>query len=278
MPFGRVAILGLGVMGGSLARALSALDDGPAVVGWSPDEEEREGAVAAGAVIAAPSARADVFADADLVVLAAPLRVSCGFMRDVAKQAPPSATISDVVSLKVPLTEAARAAGLVERWVGSHPMAGREASGFEASTADLFVDTRVWTVADDRARERIDAVHRLWAAVGAKPEHVDAREHDRVMALVSHLPQLTSNALAGVLADSGIAPSQLGPGGRDMTRLSESSSAMWRDLLEHAPPDLARSLRALAESSERLADLLESGDVDSIAATMSQTARWRRTP
>ncbi len=278
MPFDRVAILGLGVMGGSLARALSALDDGPAVVGWSPDEEEREAALAAGAVIAAPSVRADVFADADLVVLATPLRVSCGFMQEIAEQAVTTATISDVVSLKAPLAEAARTAGLVERWVGSHPMAGREASGFAASTADLFVDTRVWTVADDSARARIDDVHRLWEAVGAKPEHVDAREHDRVMALVSHLPQLTSNALAGVLADSGIAPSQLGPGARDMTRLGESSSAMWRDLLEHAPPELARGLRALAESSERLADLLESGDVDSIAATMSRTARWRRTP
>ena len=278
MPFGRVAILGLGLMGGSLARALSALDDGTAVVGWSPDEEEREAAVAAGAVIAAPSARADVFADADLVVLAAPLRVSCGFMREVAEQAPPAATISDVVSLKVPLAEAARAAGLVERWVGSHPMTGREASGFAASRADLFVDTRVWTVADDRARERIDEVHRLWEAVRSKPEHVDAREHDRVMALVSHLPQLISNALAGVLADSGIAPNQLGPGGRDMTRLGGSSSAMWRDLFEHSPPELARGLRALAESSERLAHLLESGDVDSIVATMSRTARWSRTP
>ena len=278
MPFGRIAIVGLGVMGGSLARALSAIDDGPAVVGWSPNEEEREAAVSAGAVIAAPSARADVLSDADLVVLAAPLRVSCDFMREVAGEAPPTATISDVVSLKVPLTEAARAAGLVERWVGSHPMAGREASGFEASTADLFVDATVWTVADERARARIGDVHRLWEAVGAKPEHVDAREHDRMMAFVSHLPQLTANALADVLADSGIVPSQLGPGGRDMTRLGQSSPAMWRDLLAHAPPELALGLRALGEASERLADLLESGDVDSIAATMNRTARWRRTP
>ena len=278
MPFGHIAILGLGVMGGSLARALSALDDGPDVVGWSPDEGEREAAVAAGAVVAAPSARADVFADADLVVLAAPLRVSCGFMLEVAEQAPPAATVSDVVSLKVPLWEAAQGAGLVERWVGSHPMTGREASGFAASTADLFVDTKVWTVADDRARERIEDVHRLWEALGAKPEHVDARVHDRLMALLSHLPQLTSNALADVLTDSGIASNQLGPGGRDMTRLCESSSAMWRDLLEHAPPELARGLRALAESCERLADLLDSGDVDSIVAQMSRTAQWRRTP
>ncbi len=98
------------------------------------------------------------------------------------------------------------------------------------------------------------------------------------MALLSHLPQLTSNALADVLTDSGIASNQLGPGGRDMTRLCESSSAMWRDLLEHAPPELARGLRALAESCERLADLLDSGDVDSIVAQMSRTAQWRRTP
>ena len=156
-------------------------------------------------------------------------------------------------------------------------MAGREASGFAASSADLFHDARVWTVAHDGARERVDGVHRLWEAVGARPPvRVGADEHDRLMALVSHLPQLTSNALVGVLVASGIEPTQLGPGGRAMTRLSASSPAMWRDLLGHARPELAEGLRALAESSERFADLLESGDVDTLATMMSRTAVWRR--
>ncbi len=275
-PFGRVAILGMGLMGGSLARALSDLDDGPEVVGWCSDDEEREAALAVSAVIAAPATRAEAVSCADFVVMAAPLRVSCGWMAPVAHEAPPTATISDVVSLKLPLFEAARAAGLAERWVGSHPMAGGEASGFAASSADLFHDARVWTVAHEGARDRVDGVHRLWEAVGGRPVQVDANEHDQLMALVSHLPQLTSNVLVDVLVASGIEPDQLGPGGRAMTRLGASSPTMWRDLLEHARPELARGLRALAKSSERVAELIEAGDMDALASMMSRTTEWRR--
>jgi prephenate dehydrogenase len=275
-PFASVAILGLGVMGGSLARSLASLPDRPRVSGWAPEREEREAALRAGVVDAAPASWPEALEDAELVVLAAPLRASCALLGEIARAAPPGSTLSDVASLKAPLVRAASAAGVERRWVGSHPMAGSDASGFGASSATLYRGARVWTVASPAAEERVGRVHALWRSVGARPERIDAEEHDRLMSVASHLPQLTANALAKVMIDAGLRPEQLGPGGLDTTRLAGSSADLWKDLLEHASPELIRGLRGLASAADGLASMLEKGDVEGVARTMRETRTWRR--
>jgi prephenate dehydrogenase len=275
-PFAAVAVLGLGVMGGSLARGLSALERRPRVVAWSPQLEEREAAVGAGVVDDAPSEWRDAVAEADLVVLAAPLRASCELLGAVAAAAPATATLSDVASLKAPLARAAEAAGVTSRWVGCHPMAGSEASGFGASKSDLYRGARVWTVAGAGATGRVPAVQALWRSLGARPAEIDAEEHDRLMARVSHLPQLAANALATVLMEAGIRPDQLGPGGRDSTRLAGSSADLWKDLLEHASPELVKGLRELSSTADRVADVLERKDMETLAEMMRATRDWRQ--
>jgi prephenate dehydrogenase len=274
-PFARVAILGLGVMGGSLARALMELADRPRIAGWSPGGGERQEALSARAVDEAPDTWEQAVRGADLVVLAAPLAASCAMLARVAGAAPGDATLSDVSSLKAPLARAAAAAGVSARWVGCHPMAGSEASGFSASQPGLYRDARVWTVAAPEANARVARVHALWRSLGARPAEIDAESHDRLMALASHLPQLASNALATVLRDAGVSPDQLGPGGRDTTRLAGSSADLWKDLLGYASPDLARGLRDLAAQADRLADLLDRRDVEAVAEIMRSTRTWR---
>jgi prephenate dehydrogenase len=274
-PFERVAVLGLGVMGGSLARALSALGSRPRVTGWSPSEAERRAAVEAGVLAAAPRAWSDAVAEVDLVVLAAPLRACCDLVPQVAAAAPSTATRSDLASLKTPLARAAAEAGVADRWVGCHPMAGSEQSGFGASHQDLYAGARVWTVASAEASSRVRRVHALWQAVGARPQAIGAATHDSLMARASHLPQLASNALATVLAAAGLVPEDLGPGGRDATRLAASGPGLWRDLFEHASPELAQGLHALAAAAERIADLLDEGDLDALEELMRATRAWR---
>lgn len=261
-------------MGGSLVRALSALDDAPEVVGWSPAPEERAAALEAGAVSAAPEDWREAASCADLVVVAAPLGASCDLVAKLAAETSSGTLLSDVASLKAPVARAAETAGVEDRWVGSHPMAGSEASGFGASRADLYSGARVWTVAHPAAAFRLPRMHSLWSALGARPEAIDAAEHDHLMALVSHLPQLASNVLADVLADRHVSPDRLGPGGADMTRLAASSPGLWRDILEHASPDLVRGLRELARTSTRVADLLEHRQLDGIEELMNATRRW----
>lgn len=275
-PLGRVAVLGLGLIGGSLARAITGLDLAERVTGWSPQSTERDAALTSGALAFAASDWRHAVSDAHLVLIAAPLRATCRLLADLNGVMSDDATVSDVAGLKVPVAEAASEAGLASMWVGSHPMAGGERSGFWASRADLFENARVWTVALEAPPERVALVERLWSAIGATPQAIGAEEHDRLMALVSHLPQLLANALADVQEQQGIRAAQLGPGGEDMTRLAESNPEVWIELLEHAGPTLPGGLRGVARSADRLADLLEAGDLESVARVMSRTRAWKQ--
>lgn len=275
-PFATVAILGLGAMGGSLARALNRLEPAPTVVGWSPVDEERAAAIAAGAIGSAPPDWHAAVDAADLVVVAAPLRASCELVGRLAEATSPSTTITDVASLKAPLAAAVTDAGAQDRWVGSHPMTGSEESGFAASRAELYEGARVWTVAHAAAEARVAPMHAFWTSLGARPKAIEAQEHDRMMALASHLPQLVANALAEVLERHDVPRDRLGPGGTDMTRLAASSPEMWREIFEHASPELVAGLRALADGAGEIADLLESGNLDGIERLMTATSAWSR--
>jgi prephenate dehydrogenase len=276
-PFAKVAILGLGAMGGSLAKALSALGaGGPSVVGWSPGKEERAAALGAGAVDASPEHWEQAVEGADLVVVAAPLGATCAILSELASATATGTTLTDVASLKAPVQEAVSTAGALGRWVGSHPMTGSEESGFAASRPDLYRGSRVWTVATPEAAGRQPAVEAFWRSLGGMPEAIEAAEHDRLMALASHLPQLVANALANVLAEGGVPHDLLGPGGADMTRLAASGPSMWRDILEHASPELVAGLRRLAATSEELAGRVERGDLGTIESLMKTTREWSR--
>ncbi|MDX1495621.1 MAG: prephenate dehydrogenase/arogenate dehydrogenase family protein, partial [Longimicrobiales bacterium] len=145
-PLGRVAVLGLGLMGGSLARGVSMLGLARRVTGWSPRSTERDAALTAGAVTLAAADWSEAVSDADLVVLAVPLGPAVELVQEVRDAIPASATLTDVVSLKAPVEAAVRRSGLEDQWVGSHPMVGGEASGFWASRSDLYQGATVWVV------------------------------------------------------------------------------------------------------------------------------------
>ena len=188
----------------------------------------------------------------------------------------PGTVLTDMVSLKGPLQDRAEELGLQEAYVGSHPMAGGEGRGFEASRSDLFRGARIWTVpggAPPELRRDIDA---LWKGLGAHPSPVEAEAHDRLMAWVSHLPQLTANALALALEREGLGRRDLGPGGRDMTRLAGSAPEMWEDLFRWAPPDTPAALEGLQKALAELKALLESGRADQVAARMARTRTWTK--
>lgn len=276
--FSRVCVLGLGVMGGSLAKALSNLDRPPRRTGWSPEAREGAQALRDGAVDRVAATPEEGVADADLVVLSTPLAACAELVPRVVGAMPPGALLTDVAGLKMPLHVAVARAGALERWVGSHPMCGSADSGYGASRSDLYRGASVWMVVPTEARAAAPSVAAFWEAVGAHPEIIDVARHDALMALTSHLPQLTANALASVMEEAGVASAALGPGGRDMTRLSASSPGMWRDLLACADPALAEALRLLATRSRELADLVEARDADALAAWMEKNRTWRRTP
>jgi prephenate dehydrogenase len=244
----RVAIVGLGLVGGSLARALTRA--GHRVLGVDRPGPCRK-ARAARAIVRAVSLE-QAARDADLLVLAAPPASNLRLLRRLAKSAPPSLVITDVGSVKRPIVrEAARLR--LRQFVGGHPMTGRERSGFDASSGGLFRD-RPWILTPSRSRKAQRAVRLLVAATGARATSLDPAAHDRAVAFVSHLPQLVAWALLNTAKGDPTARRHLGlagPGFRDMTRLAASPRGLWREILDANRPEVAKALRAFARALSR---------------------------
>jgi prephenate dehydrogenase len=273
---GTVAVVGLGLMGGSVARALKALPEPPGVLGVDPDPVQGSLALEAGAVDRFDPEGIGFLGEADLVVYAAPLGETLRLFREHRGLWAEDALLTDVVSLKEPLLDLAAQEGFGDRFVGAHPLCGGEGSGFGASRGDLFREARVFLCrGEGTSADAASHVEGFWHSLGARTEWIDAREHDRRMAWVSHLPQLVANALAGALDAAGWSPADLGPGGRDMIRLAGSSPDIWKDLLTTSAPLTGAGLTSVSRALNVLADLLARRDMDRIAEFMERTREWR---
>jgi prephenate dehydrogenase len=239
----RVAIVGLGLIGGSLARALTLA--GYRVVGVDKEKVRRR-VRARGAVAKTVATPEQAAALADILVLAAPPHKNLALLRRLADVASPRLVITDVGSVKGPICREAARLGL-ESFVGGHPVAGNEGRGFAASSAHLFRG-RPWALVPmpggARALARVRALVR---AVGGRPLVVSPQGHDRALAFLSHLPQVVAYALRAAAGRDPVAARHLhlaGPGFGDMTRLARSPRRLWREILEENEPEVARALRA----------------------------------
>ncbi len=269
-----VAIVGLGCIGGSLARALIA--QGIEVRGWSTSGSDRQRAAAAGVSVAEGDAPlAALCLGATSVVLAVPFPHLAGVARALLAVAPPQVRIFHVGGL-----QQRAALGMEEiawaRIIGTHPLAGSHDTGFEASRADLFVGSTVCIEARADLRGRRTAEW-LWRTAGAqRVDYQAAEEHDRLMAWVSHLPQLTATALAYTLAAAGIDPAETGSGARDTTRLAATPLGAWPALLRGAPAEIDVALSRLERTLSDLRAVLSAEDDDRLATVWERAAAWRR--
>ncbi len=262
----RVAFLGFGLIGGSIARAVRARaggDDGPSgswrIVAWTPGGAGPRAGVAAGVVDVAATTPEAALDGAELVVLAAPVPDCLAMLDDLAgpwrSALGSDAVVTDVASSKRALVLRATALGL--RFVGGHPMAGREASGFEASASDLLVE-RPWVLVPTTDAPAMQRVERLVLATGAHPVHLAATAHDAAVAGISHLPLVTSVALveavaggtAGPHADWPVAADLAATGWRDATRLARGDVAMGTGIIVTNADAIATRLRATIDALE----------------------------
>ena len=267
-----VAIVGLGVIGGSAALRLQGR--GTRVRAFAASEADA--ALASAARIEVAPTLEDAVRDVGLVLVAVPLDAMSNVLRAVVAAAAPTATIFHAASLQ------RRAAlgtmpEIESRVVGTHPMAGSHRTGFAAATADLFHGATVYVEQRATARQREDA-ELFWSMAGAaRIEYSDAESHDRAMAWISHLPQLAATALAVTMAKHAPLSSSWspGPGARDTTRLAMSGLEMWRPILQRAPESTLEALRAIEDTVSSLRQALERADWSLIDETWTRARDWR---
>ncbi|PJI94631.1 prephenate dehydrogenase/arogenate dehydrogenase family protein [Luteimicrobium subarcticum] len=264
-----VGVVGLGLIGGSLARTLVA--GGVPVVATDPDPATRAAASAAGITVADDVAGVCAAAQR-AVVLACPLVALDDVLARVAAAGiAPGCVLTDVGSVKTAVHARVAAAGLADRFVGAHPMAGTEHSGFAASSADLLPGAR-WAVTPGDAPA--DAVRAVLALVLGPLDAggvyvVEPDVHDRAVALVSHVPHVTATVLLSTVADAeaaGLAVGLAAGSFRDGTRVARTDPLRTRAMVAGNAAAVAPVLRALAAEVAALADGLDAGDDAAVTA------------
>jgi prephenate dehydrogenase len=279
--FRRVAVVGVGLIGGSLAAALRRAGVAAAITGFDRDTQALERATSLGVIDAAAGSVTEAVRGADLVVVAVPVRAIGGVLHDVALAMEPAAVVTDVGSTKIDVVATARheLRERFARFVPGHPIAGRETSGVEAASAELFKGARVvLTPAPETAADALEAVRAAWEAAGGRVATLAAQEHDRIFAAVSHLPHLLSFALVSEIAERPNAAELLGfaaGGFRDFTRIAASSPEMWRDVVLQNREALLAELDRYQARLAVFRELIERGDGPGLQRLMSEARSAR---
>jgi prephenate dehydrogenase len=258
----RIAVLGVGLVGGSIGLAAKENVEDAEVVGFGRDPERVARAVELGALDRAAGSLEEAVTGADLCFTCAPVGALPELVAGVLAAAGPDTLVTDVGSTKGDLLE-----GVDDpRFVGGHPIAGAETAGVEHARADLFQGA-VWylTPLPHSSGLLYERLHRFVVDVGALPVAVDADTHDRLVAVFSHLPHVLANVLASQaaerLSEHGDALRQVGPSFRDMTRVAGANTAMWSDIYRSNRMAIVEEIRRFRAELEEVEQRLESGEI-----------------
>jgi prephenate dehydrogenase len=275
----RVAIVGVGLIGGSLALAGKRAGAFAHVVGAGRSQANLDLALRTGIIDEAHTDVARAVRGADLVVLAAPADACVELLTAVAAAAGPACVLTDVASVKAPICSEAVRLGVGSRFVGAHPIAGGTATGAAAADASLFVGRTVVVTPGVAERAPRDTVARMWRAVGAEVLDLDADAHDGVVAVSSHLPQLLASSLCALVGGDqrqALFLRLCGAGFRDTTRIAAGDAAMWTAIARENRRHLLDAVDRFAELWARVRDALARGDDAEVRALIEEGAAMRR--
>lgn len=282
MTIRNVAIIGLGLLGGSIGLAVRELATDLVTTGYDRDADVRSAAERRGLVGAVCENAAEAVANADLVILCVPVGAMEAAAGELSGHLKPGAIISDVGSSKESVAKALGAALPGHTIIPAHPVAGTEQSGPEAGFSALF--TNRWCILTPLADADEDAVAALsdfWARLGAKVEIMDAEHHDLVLAVTSHIPHLIAFTIVGTASDleevtrSEVIKYSAG-GFRDFTRIAASDPVMWRDVFLNNKGAVLEMLGRFTEDLTAMQRAIRSGDGEALHELFSRTRAIRR--
>jgi cyclohexadieny/prephenate dehydrogenase len=281
--FPRVAIIGLGLIGSSIARGTMALGLAGELVATDGSADVRQRAKELGLAHRIAETNADAVKDADLVIACVPVGACGPVAQDIASHLKAGAIVSDVGSVKTAVLKD-MAAHLPETidFVPAHPVAGTEHSGPDAGFAELFVNR--WCILTPAANASAEGVERLkafWQALGANVETMTAEHHDLVLAITSHLPHLIAYTIVGTAEElEGVTESEVlkfsAGGFRDFTRIAASDPTMWRDVFLNNKEAVLEMLGEFQEDLSKLTRAIRRGDGEALFEHFSRTRAIRR--
>ncbi|WP_354682908.1 prephenate dehydrogenase/arogenate dehydrogenase family protein [Cupriavidus necator] len=280
LHFSRVVIVGVGLIGGSLALALKRAGVAGTVVGVGRSPASLQKALDLG-VIDEAATLADAARGASMIVLCAPVAQNFALLHALEPHLEPGTIVTDAGSTKSDVIMAAKTAlgDKAAQFVPAHPIAGRELNGVEAALADLYVGKKtVLCPLQENARADVAAVRAMWESAGAQCHVMSAVQHDAVFAAVSHLPHVLSFALVAQVANAEDAPLKLdfaGGGFRDFTRIAASSPEMWRDICVANREALLRELNTYQSVLAHLKAQIEKGDGDALERLFTRASKTR---
>ncbi|HML80024.1 prephenate dehydrogenase [Geobacter sulfurreducens] len=266
----RLAVIGVGLIGGSLARALRAAGAVGEIIGIDRDRANLRQAAELGVVDRAAATVAEGVAGADMVFLSVPVRAMAGVVREIAPHLAAGCIVTDGGSVKAEVVAACEPlmpAGTC--FVGGHPIAGTEHSGVGASFATLYQGKRcILTPAATTDRGALATVARMWEAAGSEVVLMDPEKHDRVVAAISHLPHMVAYALVNAVEgydrfEESILRYSAG-GFRDFTRIASSDPAMWRDIALMNREGVLEMMDHFAAYFGQLRSLVAKGDAEGL--------------
>ncbi len=273
----RVAVLGVGLIGGSIGLA-ARRRLGAEVVGYSRTTATLERALALGALDRAAGSLAEACAAAEVVFCCGPVAALPDQAGEALAACGPDAVVTDVGSTK---GELVAALGGDERFIGGHPLAGAETAGVENAREELFEGARWYLTPTEQASGLLyDRLQRTLSALGARPQAIDPATHDRLMATVSHMPHVLANSLVNeateeLTRDSERLP-EVGPSFRDATRVAGSNPEVWADIFASNREAVAESVESVAGRLVEAAELIRRGARDELAAWHGAAGEARR--
>jgi prephenate dehydrogenase len=277
-----IAVVGVGLIGGSFALAMRRGGAVARVVGADRDVQALERAAALGVIDSVAESVSEAAASADLVFVAVPVRAMGPVLHDVAQGLGSETVVTDAGSTKgdVVRTAAHELREKFSRFVPGHPIAGRESSGVESAVPDLFRSARVvLTPQPATSPQATELVRACWEACGARVATMDAAAHDRVFASVSHLPHLLAFALVSEIISRPDGAELMGfaaGGFRDFTRIAASSPEMWRDIALSNREALLEEIDRYAARVARFRELVAKSDGPGLQRLMTEARNARR--
>lgn len=275
----KITIIGVGLIGGSLAKALKEKNLAKTVFGYGRDRSRLEEAKKSNIIDDYSTQIEEALNHADIIVIATPVGTFRNIFSEVKPLIVDDVIISDVGSTKTNIVDIAKEilGDKSQCFVPAHPIAGKEKSGFEASDGNLYIGKKVIiTPIEDNSSESIQVIESMWKNVGAEVDFMSPQSHDDLLGMTSHLPHMLAFSLVNYLVDQNPSASIYAGGGfKDFSRIASGDAVMWRDICLQNKDKIITHLRGYQSTVEELIDAIDQEESDKLELLFATAKKTR---